>query len=87
LVFPALSELVRKALSEPEEEMSLREVPATMKIVLPVLQTGQRLELCQLLLSMLPPSGQVRCVSALLFANVLTAKPESRHRFASKNSG
>jgi hypothetical protein len=79
LVFPALSELVRRALSEPEEETTLREVPATMKMVLPALQTSQRLELCQLLLSMPGPSGQVRCVSALLFANLLTAKSETNY--------
>lgn len=74
LVFPALSELVRKALSVPEEEIALCEVPATMKMVLPALQPGQRLELCQLLLSMSNPSGQVCRISALLFASVLTAK-------------
>jgi hypothetical protein len=79
LVFPALLELVRKALSEPEEEMTLHEVPSTMKMVLPALQTSQRLDLSQLLLSMSELSGQVCCVSASLFANVLTAKSETNH--------
>lgn len=58
-VFPALLELVRKALSEPDKEVALRGAPATMQMVIPALFTTQRLQLCHLLISMNEPAGQV----------------------------
>lgn len=59
LVFPALLELVRKGLSNPEKESALRGAPIAMKAVTLVLQTSQKLELCHLLLSLTENFDQV----------------------------
>jgi hypothetical protein len=86
LVFSTFLELVRKALSEPEKAVALRGVPSTMQMILPALQTSQRLELSQLLLSMPEPAGKVYLAFILFFANVLTAESETNNRFAGHKS-
>ena len=58
-VFPALLELVRKALSDPDKESNLRGVFGTIKVVTATIQINQRLEICHLLLSLTEHVDQV----------------------------
>lgn len=86
LVFPALLKLVHEALLGPKKETILSGVPSTVKMTLPALVASQRLELCNLLISMAEPTVQVCCVSDHPASTFLTGETEAGSRFTCQSS-